>query len=358
MTGLTFSKFYPGDWRGGTLFQLTVEEEGMYIRSCAYMWDTGECIPGDDRHASRLLNVQIQRYQKLMGALIEKGKMTRGQGVIFNERVLEEISEFQRQSGHQSLRAKRGHETRKLTANAVKELMEEIEKLKLQLAQSAYQPPHQPPVAPGGGSLGGPPEVPPGVSDKKHNEIKEHEQTGQKSGTAEARSQKLEERISDIPLGISSPLFGEEGSSDDFDARSFNRNLVEQAFADYLALARRVGLTQVKPQSLKHYRDDMVRRMREHADNPRDMASMLGVWRQALKAIEISAFCQGHNDRGWKADLSYLCQKKSFLKLITGAHGNGAHAKPALRHQSHTTNYDAILSPEDAEMMRNARPAD
>jgi len=162
------------------------------------MWDTGECIPGDDKHASRLLNVQIQRYQKLMGALIEKGKMTRGQGVIFNERVLEEISEFQRQSGHQSLRAKRGHEKKKLTANVVKDLMEEIERLKQQLAEPPTLPPHQPPVAPGGGTLGGclggTPEVPAGVSGKKPNEINEHEQTGQKSGTAESRSQKPEER--------------------------------------------------------------------------------------------------------------------------------------------------------------------
>ena len=200
MAGLTFAKLYPGDWRGGTLYQLTVEEEGMYMRSCVYMWDTGECIPGDDRLASRLLNVQVQKYQKLMGALIEKGKMTRGQGVIFNERVLEDISEFQQLSGHQSLRAKRGHETRKLTANAVKELMEEVERLKHELAARAeppHQPPHQPPVAPGGGCLGGTPEVPQGVIGKKDNEIKDGAKNGQKSGTAEARSQKPEARNKD-----------------------------------------------------------------------------------------------------------------------------------------------------------------
>jgi polyhydroxyalkanoate synthesis regulator phasin len=206
MAGLTFSKFFPGDWRGGTLYQLTVDEEGMYIRSCAYMWDTGECIPGDDRHASRLLNVQIQRYQKLMGALIEKGKMTRGQGVIFNERVLEEISEFQRQSGHQSIRAKRGHATKKLTANAVKELMEEVERLKQQLAQPPTLPPDQPPVAPRGGtpggSLGGTPDVPAGVMSKKSNEINEHEQNGQKTGTAESRSQNPEARKEEVAAAV------------------------------------------------------------------------------------------------------------------------------------------------------------
>lgn len=191
MTGLTFAKFFAADWRGGTLYQLTVDEEGMYIRSCAYMWDTGECIPGDDRLASRLLNVQIQKYQKLMGALLEKGKMTRGQGVIFNERVLEEISAFQRHSETQAKRAKAGHKTRKLTAAAVKELMEEVERLKAELAKSDT-PPHQPPEVPpevsGGGSLGGTPEVPPGVTQKKSNEINECKQSGQNSGTAEARS--------------------------------------------------------------------------------------------------------------------------------------------------------------------------
>ncbi len=211
MAGLTFAKLFPGDWRGGTLYQLTVEEEGMYMRSCVYMWDTGECIPGDDRLASRLLNVQVQKYQKLMGALIEKGKMTRGQGVVFNERVLEEISEFQRQSGHQSLRAKRGHETRRLTANTVKELMEEVERLKQELAskdQPPQQPPDQPPVAPGGGCLGGTPDVPPGVPSKKTNEINGGEQNGQKSGTAEARS--LEARSQNKELGVGAGLQPDE----------------------------------------------------------------------------------------------------------------------------------------------------
>lgn len=191
MTGLTFAKFFAADWRGGTLYQLTVDEEGMYIRSCAYMWDTGECIPGDDRLASRLLNVQIQKYQKLMGALLEKGKMTRGQGVIFNERVLEEITAYQRYGEAQSNRAKKGHTTKKLTATAVKELMEEIERLKVELSKKD-EPPHQPPEVPpevrGGGSLGGTPEVPQGVAHKKFNEINECERNGQKFGTAEARS--------------------------------------------------------------------------------------------------------------------------------------------------------------------------
>lgn len=217
MSGLTFAKFFPGDWRGGTVYQLTVDEEGMFIRSCAYMWDTGECIPGDDKFASRLLNVQIQKYQKLMGALIEKGKMTRGQGVIFNERVLEEISEFQRQSGHQSIRAKRGHETKRLTANAVRELMEEVSRLKSELqAKEAppHQPPHQPPVAPGGGCLGGTPDVPHGVQAKKANKINEHEQSGQKSGTAESRSQKPEARRRE-EREVSTPLPPSGGSAEE-----------------------------------------------------------------------------------------------------------------------------------------------
>jgi len=31
-----------------------------------------------------------------------------------------------------------------------------------------------------------------------------------------------------------------------------------------------------------------------------------------------SAFCRGENDRGWRADLDFLCQPKSFNGLIEG----------------------------------------
>ena len=197
MSGLTFVKLYVNDWADGTVYDLTAEEEGVYMRSCVYMWRSGECIPGDDRHAARLLNLQIQKYQKVMTSLIDKGKMTRGQGVVFNERVLEEVSEYQRQCEHQSTRAKRGHQTKKLTAVAIKELMEQIDQLKVQLeATPLPTPPPTPGGTPGGtlgGCLGGTPEVRHGVTPEKPNKINDRHIYGQELGTAEERRKKKEE---------------------------------------------------------------------------------------------------------------------------------------------------------------------
>jgi hypothetical protein len=46
--------------------------------------------------------------------------------------------------------------------------------------------------------------------------------------------------------------------------------------------------------------------------------------------IEKSAFLRGQNDRGWRADIAFVCQASSFAKLFEGGYGNGAHA-PAPR---------------------------
>lgn len=43
-------------------------------------------------------------------------------------------------------------------------------------------------------------------------------------------------------------------------------------------------------------------------------------WREALRAVEASPLCLGENDRGWRADLDFVCQPKSFAKLREGSY--------------------------------------
>lgn len=50
-------------------------------------------------------------------------------------------------------------------------------------------------------------------------------------------------------------------------------------------------------------------RIREHGEE---------AWREACRKLAASAFCRGENDRGWRADLEFLCQPKSFNRLIEG----------------------------------------
>ncbi|MCP8895326.1 hypothetical protein KYK29_10310 [Shinella daejeonensis] len=50
-------------------------------------------------------------------------------------------------------------------------------------------------------------------------------------------------------------------------------------------------------------------RLREHGEP---------VWAEACRKMAESSFCRGENDRGWRADLDFLCQPKSFNGLIEG----------------------------------------
>ncbi|RVE84781.1 hypothetical protein CN238_24330 [Sinorhizobium meliloti] len=38
----------------------------------------------------------------------------------------------------------------------------------------------------------------------------------------------------------------------------------------------------------------------------------------AIERIGRSRFCRGENDRGWRADLDFLCQPKSFVSILEG----------------------------------------
>lgn len=44
------------------------------------------------------------------------------------------------------------------------------------------------------------------------------------------------------------------------------------------------------------------------------------VWDEALAKVEASSFCRGQNERGWKADLDFILQPKTFPKILEGAY--------------------------------------
>lgn len=50
-------------------------------------------------------------------------------------------------------------------------------------------------------------------------------------------------------------------------------------------------------------------------------------WLVALDKLATSAFCTGTNGNGWKADLDFLLQQKSFTKLMEGSYDNRAPPK-------------------------------
>lgn len=182
--GITYARFFPSDWRSGC-FTLNLEEEGLYIRSCAWMYDTGQPIPGNDAVAAKLLHVQVQKYSKVMQSLIDKGKMIRAQGVVMNKRVFDEIDKIRQVQAGRSIAAKRREADRqkRLETAATEVIMAARAAAKtpqpppLPGGGAVGEPPHLPPHLPGGGCLGGPtpPPTPPPTpgQSKKPNEINE-----------------------------------------------------------------------------------------------------------------------------------------------------------------------------------------
>lgn len=59
-------------------------------------------------------------------------------------------------------------------------------------------------------------------------------------------------------------------------------------------------------------------RIREHGED---------AWAEACRRMAASAFCRGENDRGWRADLDFLCQPKSFNGLLEGKYDDRQHKR-------------------------------
>jgi uncharacterized protein YdaU (DUF1376 family) len=146
MAGIPYIKFYASDWRAGTTNTLSLDEEGLYIRACAYTWSTGEPVPGNDRLAAKLLCVQPLRYAKLMAGLVAKGKMIRGQGSIFNERVMRELAEYRQELAGNSERTKKGWDKRRSNIARNVELAEAV--AAIASATQEATPHHTPPRTP------------------------------------------------------------------------------------------------------------------------------------------------------------------------------------------------------------------
>lgn len=108
--------------------------------------------------------------------------------------------------------------------------------------------------------------------------------------------------------------------------RAMNREAALQAFVEWKAFTKRIGLRVPRDSSFETFGQKMAARMYQHADNPKGIDEMLVVWRLAMSMIERSKLCRGMTSRKWYADLKFMCQPESFDRLITGGYGNGAHA--------------------------------
>jgi hypothetical protein len=97
--------------------------------------------------------------------------------------------------------------------------------------------------------------------------------------------------------------------------------IVVEAFAE---TAKRSGLS--VPRSIdKRRRQAIGIRLRENG-----LPAVL----EAITKIGASRFCCGENDRGWRADIDFLLQPKSFTALLEGKYDNRLGVKPQGRERT------------------------
>jgi uncharacterized protein YdaU (DUF1376 family) len=76
MSGVTFVRYYPAKWRSGCRY-MSLPQEGLYIRMCAYIYETGKRIPYNNSAAAKLMGVHTNAYAKIRDELEKLGVLTK-----------------------------------------------------------------------------------------------------------------------------------------------------------------------------------------------------------------------------------------------------------------------------------------
>lgn len=88
---------------------------------------------------------------------------------------------------------------------------------------------------------------------------------------------------------------------------------VSQAVELYNGAAHELGLPACQ-KITKARRSSLANRLKD--------CGGLDGWREALSRIRQSPFLIGHNDRGWKADIDFLCRESRFTRLMEGGYSD------------------------------------
>jgi len=278
MSGPAFVRMYPSAWRSGCL-GLSIEQEGLYIRICMFIGETGRRVPLDDSQAAKMLGgMNVNQYRKVLGQLLMSGKIKRHENGYGNDRIeIERKKAAQANSKHSAQAEERPD--READPGCEREDNEVPVGVTHQVATPAT-------------TQDTPPSYPPSRVEKTQCFLR----------ATKDYDLGLKEK-EDTPLPPS-------GGPTPFEALT--------AFEAYNATALRCGL----PQAAKFTPDrkrKIVARLRDYGSDG---------WSKALANIERSSFLTGTNDRGWRADLEFLLQPSSFAKVHDGGYGNGRHTTP------------------------------
>ena len=120
-----YFKFFPNDWLDSeTVFLMTLEEEGAYIRTLALMWKRGGSVPDDPRWVSNGLRCTQGKWKKIRAKFLEIGVLNIKDSELFNPKLSEILQVFQEKSEKSSSSSKIRWENEYKKGNEINESLD------------------------------------------------------------------------------------------------------------------------------------------------------------------------------------------------------------------------------------------
>lgn len=267
MTRVSHIRIYPTDWRSGCM-GLSLEQEGLYIRMCMFMAETGRRVPLDDTEAARMMNVQTRNYRRVLGELLRIGKITRHDNGYGNDRLEYERAEAEKATGGKPAATSSGSADRQ--ADQGPERQDREATADITPIYSGYN----------------------GLITEVAAEI--HQQNQCPS-------------IEPLKEPINTPLPPKGGSEP---KPKSDKLVATEAYLAFNDVALRLALPQASKLTDKRQKS-ITARIREFG---------IDGWHKALANLGKSKFLTGKTHHGFRADLDFICQPTSFAKLHDGGY--------------------------------------
>jgi len=288
-----------GDWVGGTM-GMSCEQEGAYCRFLNRLYQRGKPLPDDDRFMSTIMGLQIRVWRRLRDILVEAGKIIVRAGCLTNSR-------FEKERLKQAERLKNAAAAARARWANAPSSGETSAKFAPSLAETSGKLPRK--------------------ARKKSNEI---------NATTDAvampyQSQSHTPIKEDSPNGELSAAMPADLFPDPPPAEKSPRRMMtaadaaKEGFRMWNDLAAKCGLPRAEKLTPK--------RMMALGARMRDAGSVQR-FGEVIAKIEHTPWMLGENDRGWRADLDFICQQSSFVKLMEGAYERSAAQPRAARRRT------------------------
>lgn len=308
---MQFTRMNIRDWLQG-MRALKPDQIGVYNVILFLLYDNLGMLRDDDRYVAGHCQMEVRYYKRIKAELVALGKIEVRDGHLWNRRATAEIADFCAKA-KLTRKAALDREARKRDARA----------------SGAPQAPDR--------SASGAPQAPEACATGNGNpEIANDNNDRTTTALPLLSVEKETETETD-----STPLPPKRGRRRS--AKTFRLEVCRPAFDRYCAVAERTGFAVPLASSFEAYAGDIFARLAEHGGANASDSELLAIWDDALSRAERSAWLRGANDRGFKASLSFICQAKSFKKLISGDYGNGAHAERANDVSSGFAKINAIM---------------